>query len=393
MIIRTALPLEYRRFYRPDGTVSREDRFNQRYLALDYTYHPSTSTNFADFLSPLPYKKGRVQRSVSTFVNYVTKSKSTGDIVTEGSLLLGDAIAPTDAINLAVRKYNYHYPDTNNRAINNLNNSNLNLGMTYMGANQTFGMVAKAAGDIRKMFRYLKSGNLKAAAKVVGLDSRSFKNTSYDASSRYLEFIFGWKQLLSDAYASVNEFEVARSTPPPLITSRISSTYKMDYSKDRKYSSIFGPLGVLHTKCDLKLYSLTRFDYEVSSWNTVMLGRAGILNPALIAWDVVPFSFVLDWFFPVGSFLSAFTAQAGLTYLGGSTTLYVEGSMNSSFTVANDRSYECKAGVVNAYKDDFFYVNRNVVSYPIPMLPNVRYPKSLSQAITAVALITQRVFR
>lgn len=46
-----------------------------------------------------------------------------------------------------------------------------------------------------------------------------------------------------------------------------------------------------------------------------VLNSVGLLNPASVAWEIVPFSFVLDWFIPVGNWIDSFTAHAGLELL------------------------------------------------------------------------------
>jgi hypothetical protein len=37
----------------------------------------------------------------------------------------------------------------------------------------------------------------------------------------------------------------------------------------------------------------------------------GLTNPALVGWELVPFSFVVDWFTPIGSWLESLTAFEG----------------------------------------------------------------------------------
>lgn len=54
--------------------------------------------------------------------------------------------------------------------------------------------------------------------------------------------------------------------------------------------------------------------------NLLLANRLGIINPQLWLWDAMPWSFVLDWWFPIGSFLSNFTASVGLAFVGGSIT-------------------------------------------------------------------------
>lgn len=43
--------------------------------------------------------------------------------------------------------------------------------------------------------------------------------------------------------------------------------------------------------------------------------QMGLVNPALVAWELVPYSFVFDWFIQVGDWLTAQTALAGVDLL------------------------------------------------------------------------------
>jgi hypothetical protein len=59
-----------------------------------------------------------------------------------------------------------------------------------------------------------------------------------------------------------------------------------------------------------------RVDYEILD----SFRGSGISNPALVAWELVPFSFVADWFVPVGDWLKQLDALLGLTVEGTCTS-------------------------------------------------------------------------
>jgi hypothetical protein len=58
----------------------------------------------------------------------------------------------------------------------------------------------------------------------------------------------------------------------------------------------------------------------VSNPNLYLANKLGFVNPGVIAWELVPFSFVIDWFVPVGNFLSQWTDFVGLTLQKAYTT-------------------------------------------------------------------------
>lgn len=59
---------------------------------------------------------------------------------------------------------------------------------------------------------------------------------------------------------------------------------------------------------------------SVSNPNLLLANRLGIINPQMWIWDATPWSFVVDWWFPIGSFLQNFTALVGLTLTNASVT-------------------------------------------------------------------------
>jgi hypothetical protein len=63
--------------------------------------------------------------------------------------------------------------------------------------------------------------------------------------------------------------------------------------------------------------------YRPSSDVISLLSNLGLINPLSVAWEVVPFSFVIDWFIPVNKWLNSLTADAGLELLDLSETIKV----------------------------------------------------------------------
>lgn len=69
--------------------------------------------------------------------------------------------------------------------------------------------------------------------------------------------------------------------------------------------------------------------------NLALANQLGFVNPATVAWELVPFSFLVDWFVPVGRFLSTWTDFAGYQFLEPTTTRYV--TTTYVFTKSNSR--------------------------------------------------------
>ena len=51
---------------------------------------------------------------------------------------------------------------------------------------------------------------------------------------------------------------------------------------------------------------------RLSNPNLYLLNQLGLINPLSVAWEITPFSFLLDWAFDIGSFLEAMSDFVGV---------------------------------------------------------------------------------
>lgn len=65
---------------------------------------------------------------------------------------------------------------------------------------------------------------------------------------------------------------------------------------------------------------MAKIYYRVNDAEIRKCTGLGLLNPLQVAWETVPFSFMLDWLLPVGDFLEALDAVRGLDFIAGSRT-------------------------------------------------------------------------
>lgn len=69
----------------------------------------------------------------------------------------------------------------------------------------------------------------------------------------------------------------------------------------------------------------------ISNPNLFLAERSGLLNPASIAWEAVPFSFVIDWFLPIGPLIASTSDFAGVSFRNSYHTCYASGN-STEFT-------------------------------------------------------------
>lgn len=205
-----------------------------------------------------------------------------------------------------------------NGAFIKLKEQKMNLALTLAFVRETAGLISGTANKLRRAYYFIKRGRWKAAADVLGLRYKD------ELAGNYLAILFGWMQLardlqgaaemLSDLSRPKNYFVYGRS--------RNESTRKQTFGPQHVY--------VGYTHCNLTMEATYKSDQkcvvvgQVSHEGLVNLKRSGVLNPMLIMWDVVRYTWILDQFVSIGQYLDAYDATAGLAMVGGCYTEYAD---------------------------------------------------------------------
>lgn len=276
-----------------------------------------------------------------------------------------------------------HYMDFNAELLNQKVDLLTALGETK----STLEMLGNAATDLFKLYRHVKRGNIRGVKKVLsgrGID-RALKSTwkNKPVQNRWLELQYGWSPLIGDIKTAYEHFASPRIALPLVykcVKSTITRKNKWDPREPNWHDSKGSYFAVIKTACyysveDPKLR-------ERAQWNLAV-------NPLLTAWELVPYSFVVDWFLPIGDFLAQTGSSAGLRFISGSTAYYGRWDLEKESTMRFAVPY----GYVQA---DFTISSKGFVtdrvvhgSNPIGM-PTFDAGISVGRALNALALITQR---
>lgn len=177
----------------------------------------------------------------------------------------------------------------------------------------------------------LKRGNLKAFATVLGTSvkelekarrggkksrrakKRTSKSVANDVSGTWLEYHFGWEPLVKDIYNSV---QILQSDYPVKRLVKKAGVDVEDKDGNRSTADRW--------RVDQKHHYGWRLsaDLKVSNPNLFKATQLGLVNPAAVAWELVPFSFVVDWFIPVGEFLNSYSNFFGIEVSRPLTTVF-----------------------------------------------------------------------
>ena len=271
-------------------------------------------------------------------------------------------------------------------ALNGLQASYAGMGANLGQARQTINEMAKSAQTLGELLHFAKSGQYGALyRRFRNLFGISNKANQKDIAGLWLAYIYGWKPLVHDLY-ELQKLVHADLQKQPRIksTGYGNESYSSESSSDSKW--IKRGIRKHSARCVLFGKIVNPLAYQLAS--------AGLANPYSIAWELVPFSFVLDWFIPIGNTLQAITATVGLEPDGGYITMKSEQS--SFYSLRKQWSEVPSPGFISTVKQPGAY---NVVSYdfaraalsafPLPKLYVNEKPYSTTRAINALALVRQ----
>lgn len=120
--------------------------------------------------------------------------------------------------------------------------------------------------------------------------------------------------------------------------------------------------------------------------------NTGISNPALLAWELLPWSFVIDWFIPVGDYLESLSAFDGFTFSGGSQVLVTRGDYFSNHSTQSYATWNRKRVVSGWRRREYLFFDRTSMGASLPpaVPPSFRYPLGgdpLARFTTAFSLM------
>lgn len=191
------------------------------------------------------------------------------------------------------------------QALSRLKDQSINLGVAFAEAQQTADLIGSTASRLARAAQQLRQGKGKAALRT--LRAKSYRNIP----NHWLEAQYAWKPLLGDVHGAAQE--LARQE-----LRHFRATVTGSVSVEDRGSNVWAS-GIRRDQWRwIRTASgYVRLDYIPGNTFVQAMSRAGMTNPFEIAWEKVPFSFVVDWFLPIGDWLSSFDSTLGWQFKSG----------------------------------------------------------------------------
>jgi len=204
-------------------------------------------------------------------------------------------------------------------------------------------------------------------------------------ANKWLEYRYGWKPLIEDIYGIADEnlrYCVNH-------TQNFKSSWTNHFSPSTATINVNGEnvTGVLvqYEGKEFQRYvcDFLNFDRDLSRWAS--------LNPISVAWELMPYSFAIDWFYNVGGYLRNMESALlyGNRFKGGykCTGIFYSGHYQIPVVKSTNARFQ---NIVASRRNGVF--SRSILSSaPMPYAPRITTDLGSGSLLNAAALLAQHI--
>lgn len=288
--------------------------------------------------------------------------------------------------------------DPTQKVINRLNERvadvSVNLPVMFAELPETLRMLAKDANTLYRAARDVRRGRFRAAAQRLGISQpRGLSGRSTMFASNWLKYQFGYKPIVSDM-VGLMKATCKTFSQDQFIDLRASETIETPFFKEKVgWVGIFCSTGWINVNYDVSGTTLVtaKVGYKIRVSNPASATMASLsVNPVAVAWELVPFSFVVDWFVNVGQCFSALGAWSGKEFVSGYRTKVSRCTAKASAgQVIAPADFSSSASVSSSHlgKVMNLSIDRAVLTGPLPTRVVWDLPDSLWHLTTSLSLL------
>lgn len=288
-------------------------------------------------------------------------------------------------------------------ARNNVADRAASFGESIMEARKTIASLGQMAGSIDNFLIHASQRKWAKAAKALGLergDKRTSKaikrleRTTSPAADAWLAFNFGLAPIVSDMVSAAillgGEWDFRVTGKTVLITSRSNNQYTGN-----------GSIAWIGASVHYDLFETieagvhTRLDFTLTNKYLQGFTKFGLTDGLATAYALVPYTFLLDFVLPVSTVLKSLTATQGLTFRGGTSTVFAKKQLKArNGTITAPPSYNVTRKIVSdATVTGKKMDRRKYENEPNPVTLWVQDPLDAFKVSTVLAVLAQRMFK
>lgn len=263
-----------------------------------------------------------------------------------------------------------------------------NIAQDIAQIGQTTRLITSTCKRLVKSVVALKKGNIPGAIEALWsghmprLNGRG-PSLSKSLASNWLELQYGWKPLIQDVKASMDALKRLNDVNSPSIR-RVTGSARVRSNTETSIISTVGTgnrIGSHFVSSDTKVKYVLR--YKIDDRFKAFLAQTGFTNPINLVWEILPFSFVVDWFIPIGPYLETLSAWDGLVFLDGSKTTFTRESVLSAVDAS-----ELFSGISYEHHGRYRRQTIKVDRVKLTSFPTTKMPSSFKNGLASVTHAT-----
>jgi hypothetical protein len=272
------------------------------------------------------------------------------------------------------------------KAFAKLKNEQANFSVMFAERKETAELFSNAATDIAKAVKKFRNGFPKDWGNVIKNEgTANWRKVPH----RWLELQYGWNPLMADVNGACQALS-HRERDGDGYHAHVKGNQKHTEISKSRWDFGFGAGGLLYQDITYlhTFESTVRLWYNLDNPSLASFASLGLTNPLELVWERIPYSFVVDWFLPVGGWLSTLDADFGWTFRASCSTAFsrvkglgVPGSnTNGTFYETTNNS--------SPFRMDAFRFYRTTGGPPGVGLPHFKNPFSSTHIANALSLLT-----
>lgn len=269
--------------------------------------------------------------------------------------------------------------------LNDLKGQSFNTGVFLGEARESLSMIELTLSSIIGGIKQYKRRRPKDWLKVVKHQVGALKRSDWKLiPESWLSLQYGWIPLMADVSGACSALSSLADKTAPRVRVKGQATERYQQRNSLGVNSISG-LGVevstsITSHCKYIMY------YELVDGQAALKSRLGLTNPLEIVWEVLPYSFIVDWFAPIGPWLGTLDAPNGWRFLSGTKSLMMKGTEKVTNRTKSASRKNWSHGLSPALYEKFDFSRTVLSTPPVPGL-YVKSPISTKHAANLYALL------
>jgi len=265
-----------------------------------------------------------------------------------------------------------------NDLIQQIRGHSFNIAVSAGEARESLTMIGDNARTIALAFRDVRKGRFHSAAQRFGIGKPPkglFASKAFNAiQNNWMMYSYGWKPLIYEVHSAAEAVAKHFGGVTPHFSFRSKGKA---FSKAGPYFGIVGTH--VYPTWTVRKQIIARFATDKPLSNGAELG---LTDPFSLAWELLPYSFVVDWFVPIGTFLenaAAIRSLNGGTFIMSRKDIHRLDVINGGWLSGPNYYEEVK------FDRQILFSLPNPV--PIPSVKELSSWTSLRHAVSGIALL------